>query len=305
MPDIVGLGDSSVDLFIEVDHIAGHDEKVRGHLLSKQPGGIIGNFCCAAARFGSSTGIVTTVGDDEFGRSCREDYRHFGVEITNLVVRENEATYFCVVFLDASGEKALTIVQTPLLMPQIKDIDLAYLRRARYLHLPSLSLEVAYYVVHALKDHQTGVSIDIEPTADGASISEWEDVLRYVAIVFINDQSLRPLFGSDDADACARRLLELGVGTVAMTSGARGGAVYTRDESFRYPAFLVPVKDATGAGDCFSAVFLSGLNLGWDLRRSARFASAAAAMSVREVGARAGLPTLADIERFLQEAEVA
>ena len=67
MLDIIGVGDTNIDLIIKVDHIPSHDEKVKGLLLGKYPGGVVGNFCCAAAKFGASTGVVAKVGKDEFG----------------------------------------------------------------------------------------------------------------------------------------------------------------------------------------------------------------------------------------------
>lgn len=56
MLDIIGVGDTNVDVMIRVPRIASHDEKVRGQLLGNFPGGIIGNFCCAAAAFGAKAG---------------------------------------------------------------------------------------------------------------------------------------------------------------------------------------------------------------------------------------------------------
>ena len=44
MLDIIGVGDTNVDVMIRVPRIASHDEKVRGQLLGNLPGGIIGNF---------------------------------------------------------------------------------------------------------------------------------------------------------------------------------------------------------------------------------------------------------------------
>lgn len=67
MLDIIGVGDTNVDVMIRVPHIASHDEKVRGQLLGNFPGGIIGNFCCAAAAFGAKAGAVCKVGMDGYG----------------------------------------------------------------------------------------------------------------------------------------------------------------------------------------------------------------------------------------------
>jgi ribokinase len=107
--DIIGVGDTNVDLIVEVDHIPAHDEKVLGKLLGKFPGGIIGNFCAAAAQFGTSTGVVTKLGKDEFGDLCFADYIKRGINTDGIVQKENIDTYFCVIHLDHTREKALTI----------------------------------------------------------------------------------------------------------------------------------------------------------------------------------------------------
>jgi ribokinase len=61
----------------------------------------------------------------------------------------------------------------------------------------------------------------------------------------------------------------------------------------------VAVHDTTGAGDAFSGVLAAGLARGWELDRAARWATAAAAMSVTKPGARAGMPSASEIEAAL------
>ena len=93
----------------------------------------------------------------------------------------------------------------------------------------------------------------------------------------------------------ARRFAE-----VAGRAGIEQG-VYVADgvrvERIEAPA--VPVRDTTGAGDTFSGVLAAGLARGWELDRAARWATAAAALSVTKSGARGGMPTGAEIEAAL------
>lgn len=297
MLDIIGVGDASVDLIIKVDHLPGHDEKVRGKLLGKYPGGIIANFCCAASKFGAKTGIVTTVGEDSFGQTAIEGLDEFGVDRGGLVVKKGESTYFGVIYLDSTGEKALVVVETPILVPSVDDIDIDYLNRSRYVHLTSLDLELAKFVASSVND-DVKVSIDIEPTADSSGLTFWEDVLRKLDIVSLNEAGLRALVQTEDIHSGAKTLLEYGPEIVVVTSGASGVDLFTGDDHFHVPAFKVPVVDTTGAGDCFNAVFLSGLVKGLDLVEAANYANAAAALSIQHVGARAGLPTEADTRSF-------
>lgn len=54
-------------------------------------------------------------------------------------------------------------------------------------------------------------------------------------------------------------------------------------------------------GDCFNAVFLSGLVEGWSMERCAQYASAAAAIAIGAVGSRTKLPSRAETEQFILE----
>jgi ribokinase len=65
------------------------------------------------------------------------------------------------------------------------------------------------------------------------------------------------------------------------------------------PAFKADVIDTVGAGDCFNGAFAVGLLEGLDPWAAARFASAAAALSVSRRGAQASMPSRAEVDEFL------
>lgn len=66
------------------------------------------------------------------------------------------------------------------------------------------------------------------------------------------------LFGDANPDSCARRILESGVGEVAVKTGACGCLVRTNSLKQTVPAEYVPeVVDTTGAGDSFNAGYLA------------------------------------------------
>jgi len=63
----------------------------------------------------------------------------------------------------------------------------------------------------------------------------------------------------------------------------------------------VEVVDTTGAGDVYHGAYIYGLLKGWDMKTCMRFASATSALKCRVMGARAGIPTLDEINRLLEE----
>jgi ribokinase len=81
--------------------------------------------------------------------------------------------------------------------------------------------------------------------------------------------------------------------------GARGALVAGEDVRQLIPAFKVKAVDTTGAGDVFNGTLALALAEGKPLLEAARFASAAAAISVTRMGAQTSAPTRAEIERLL------
>ncbi|RVC56764.1 kinase, partial [Mesorhizobium sp. M00.F.Ca.ET.038.03.1.1] len=76
-----------------------------------------------------------------------------------------------------------------------------------------------------------------------------------------------------------------GVKNCIITLGADGVHVSPEHgEDFHLPAFEAEVFDTTGCGDSFTAGIIVGVVRGWDLRQSARFASAVAAKVAMGLG---------------------
>ena len=103
---------------------------------------------------------------------------------------------------------------------------------------------------------------------------------------------------ADLADG-ARALVDAGTGCVAVTRGARGALVVTRDEVLEVPAYAVDVVDTTGCGDAFSAGFLLGRCLGRSLADAAALGCATAAQVAGGLGTDAGVYDLAAVEAFM------
>ena len=92
---------------------------------------------------------------------------------------------------------------------------------------------------------------------------------------------------------------------IAMTESDRGAQIYAEQAWRRIAAFPEDEVDPTGAGDTFATAFLIRLHETGDIAEAARFAAAAASLSIGGIGVEA-TPARAQIEeRMRRNPEVA
>jgi ribokinase len=131
-----------------------------------------------------------------------------------------------------------------------------------------------------------------------------DSLLRRVYLLTPNETEAELLTGlpvHDEAAAgkAADALLARGVQNVIITLGARGALVAGKEGRALVRGYKVKAVDTTGAGDVFNGTLAVALAEGNSLPEAARFACAAAALSVTRLGAQASAPTRKEIDRLL------
>lgn len=300
--DIIGVGESDIDVFIKIEKLAGTGEKTKGQEIGKFPGGIIGNFCSAVSMHGLDTGIVTVLGDDENGKEALKDYKKRNIDISNLSIKNGGKTFYCIIFLDSDGERTLTAVVTPLISPNYKEIDYKYLKKAKYVHMTSMDYDLVNEVTMQMRQSKTKLTLDFEAHAEKEGFNNWKSILKDINVLFINEGGMNTLFPNQkDINMAAKQILDIGIEYIVYTKGEKGGIVFTKDRNLYYQAYKVDnIKDTTGAGDCFNASFLSALIKRKPLEEVVRYAAASSALSIQHIGARTGLPNPEQVDKFIQ-----
>jgi sugar/nucleoside kinase (ribokinase family) len=298
--DIVAVGDCGLDLYAEVPRLPGHDEKVPGRFIGIFGGGVAANFACAAARLGARTALVSVVGADDFGTRAVATVAECGVDVSGIHVRSDAHTHFCFVCLDPSGEKALTIVRTAAFAPRWEDVSVEHLASARLVHVAPFDLDAAIRVAAYARSTGVPVSIDLEPGSALGGLDRLGPLLANTTILLPNQQCLETLFPGLRIEDAAAELRACGPDVVVATLGEQGALVVAEEGTVAVPAYRVSVTDTTGAGDCFSAAFVSEWLRGEDPTSAARFATAAAAISIQRFGARGDLPTSEGVAEFMR-----
>ena len=88
---------------------------------------------------------------------------------------------------------------------------------------------------------------------------------------------------------------------VVLKMGEKGSYIYGEGLAQMVPTFKVDAVDPTAAGDCYTGVLVMRYAETGDIVEAARYASAAAAISVQSLGAQPSLPMKEDIDKFYAE----
>jgi sugar/nucleoside kinase (ribokinase family) len=295
--EVIGVGDAGLDLFLEVDHVPGPDEKVRARKSVSIPGGMVANFLVDLSRLGTSCGFHGLLGQDEPGRIVLDDLKANGVDVSEAIVRSGR-TYSCVVMICPSGEKSLVIVPSECMFINPEDVSVDSLRRARHVHTTSGNFTTAVTVAKIARSEGVTISLDLE--AD--SIDPGKDIkglLGMVDVLFLNRRALESVCGTTSERFPVQSLSKLGPSVVCVTLGQNGAIVVERGKAIQIRALPVEVTDSTGAGDGFCAGFIHGILQGWASIDCLRLASAVASSCVTHVGGHVGAPTIAEARDLL------
>jgi sugar/nucleoside kinase (ribokinase family) len=86
--------------------------------------------------------------------------------------------------------------------------------------------------------------------------------------------------------------------------GKRGCMVIDRNSADHIPAFEVELVDQTGRGDAFAGALAAYCAVKSDVRKAAKFASAAGALACTKFGSIEAMPTKAEIIELLQMEDI-
>jgi sugar/nucleoside kinase (ribokinase family) len=232
------------------------------------------------------------IGTDDAGRVLVESLERFGVDCSALVRRTDVQTSATILPIRPNGDRPALHVIGANGTYTIDDVPWEQISAAGYLHVGApefLGPENATTILKRAREAGTVTTCDI--LADG-----WPELLdmlapamEHVDYLFPNeDQALKLTGVTGDPIDAARALLDRGVGCVAMTRGAEGSAIVSKDGVELIPAFETDVVDTTGCGDAFVAGFIRGLSLGREPRDAALVGSATASFVATGLGSDAG-----------------
>ena len=304
---IVVIGSSNTDLVIKVARIPKPGETVLGGEFARNAGGKGANQAVGAARAGGAVSFIGRVGHDDFGRRALTGLAAEGINVDHVIQDPAEPSGVALIFVGDGGENSIAVASGA--NARLEPADVRKGRRVfRGAKVLLVQLEIPLETVEAAVGLATaaGVRVILNP-APARPLPQ--SLLRRVFLLTPNESEAEILTGvrvTSEASAAeaAQRLLALGVENVIVTMGRRGAFVSGNGVRQFVPAYRIKAVDSTAAGDIFNGTLALALAEGKPLVEAARFASAAAAISVTRLGAQASAPTREQIDRFLLSGKV-
>lgn len=303
------VGSLNADLVQSVERLPKPGETLTGDTLQTFPGGKGANQACATGRMGGRVSMVGQIGPDGLGQMLVENLRSSGVDTSHVATVE-ESTGAASIYVLPNGENAIVISPgaNATLTPDEAKARCAQLGAEDIL---LCQMETPTETVQAVLEYakEKGALTILDPApADGFSLS----LLPHASILTPNETEAMqliespdaPISSESDASGVARELRSRGASTVILKLGTQGCFVFTDDITCAIPAYDVEAVDTTAAGDTFNGAIAAKLAEGDTLVSAARFATAAAALTVTKIGAQSSIPNRAEVDELIGNTKV-
>ncbi len=257
------------------------------------------------AKLGAAVRTAGAIGTDAPGDMLLSLLDRVGVD-TGMVVRKPDVpTSMSVLPIRPNGERPALHLLGANLAYTVDDVDFDAVAAADHLHLGGTEMlgpDFAARILKHAKDNGTTTSIDMIGSGGMGSFDLIEPALAHTDYLLPNADQALGFTGADDLLGACRRLLDAGAGLIAVTQGADGAVVFSREGAQEVPAFDVDAVDTTGCGDAFSAGFVFAIGLGRSPHEAAVLGNAVAAFVAQGLGSDHGDFDLAAADAFATSA---
>lgn len=265
----------------------------------KKIGGAPANFAYHVSKFGLPGCLVSAVGDDFLGEEIVEKLTSKG--LSHHLARVPYPTGTVQVEVDDDGVPQYDIKENAAWdnIPYTEDLEgIASRTKAvcfgTLAQRNSVSRETINRFLAAMpRQSDSLIVFDVNLRQGFYDRNILHDSLTRCNILKINDEELDivcNVLGIEGDDKCKTLTDIYDLKSLIFTCGTKGSFIYTRDNVFFRPTPVVEVADTVGAGDSFTAAFISSLLKGKSLQEAHALAVETSAYVCTQKGAMPVLP---------------
>jgi ribokinase len=304
------LGSFVVACSAKVPHLPRPGESLRAEAFTVEPGGKGFNLAVGAHRLGTRVDGIFSIGTDLFSQLAHSAFAQAGLS-PSMLRHVDAKTGSGIGFTDSRGENCLAVCPGANLLLSAQDIR-SVEQAVREAALVLAQFEIGDEpILEAFSLAQaTGARTVLNPSPYRPVDPR---ILERTSVLVLNQveaahvaSTLVHLAEGDlpqDFDQIATALLQHGPEMIVATLGRDGAVIFQQGAApLRQPAFPVDAVDTLGAGDAFTAGLVTGFLEGCSVAESLKRAAACGAIVCKRVGVFDALPSHAELDAFLKEA---
>lgn len=298
-PLVIVIGHAALDSVYRIARFPPEPAKVRALEHLECGGGSAANAAAAIAHLGGNAEFWSRTGADETGRRILDSLRKDGVATDYVRIHAGSRSSQAAVIVDERGERLIVSERDHAMPSTLDGLPIAHIASAAAVLSDLRWFEATFAAFTEARRVNVPSLLDIDIGGGGLA----ERFIPMTDYAIFSAEGLTAYAGEGPHMELLGVALAAGVRHAGVTLGAGGYLWRTRsgEQGFQ-PAFKVqPVTDTTGAGDAFHGAFAWALAHGHADAQCARIASAVAALSIRGLGARCGLPAREDVIALLGE----
>ena len=279
-------------MIIKVPRIPKAGETILGGEFASAAGAKGANQPVGAARAGGSVTFIARVGQDMFGEKAVAGFTAEGINVDYIIRDQTSPSGVALIFVGHEGTETASRLASGAnsklgSLPMWKRAIGAFSRCQRVVVGATVETPLKTVLAAAEIAKAAGVKVILNP-APAQPLSA--RLLSHVDVLTPNESEAELLTGvavknEKDAAKASEKLLSSGVRSVIVTMGSQGAFVASKNLRQLIPGYKVKAVDTTAAGDVFNGSLAVALAEGKSLLDAARFANAAAALSVTRMGA--------------------
>ena len=328
--DIVGIGASTLDRFIVVDHYPTGREVQQVVSSTTDGGGPVATALAVAGKYGARTAMIDSIGDDMVGRHILDDFEKYNVNTNAIQVEGGTNSGVATILVKQStGERAVFFERSTATEPDFLEVHKQLIEDAYILHINGRHRQLMRSAMAVAKEAGTIISLD-------GGAQRYDEDMKAITedshIVIVARDYAEKYTGTTNLEDACRIIHDRGALIAGVTDGANGSYfVWPDGTAYRCEPFpQKSIVDTTGAGDSFHGAFLANLAhiinhmkgqetistskshgasiravelikhcAHSDLEKAAIFASAVASLNTQGIGGRSPLPTLQSVQELI------
>jgi sugar/nucleoside kinase (ribokinase family) len=288
---VVGIGHASVDLVSVVPRFPGRGAATEMTEYSKQGGGRVATALVTCAYLGAETCYIGKLGDDELGQFILTGMRAARVDVSHVKIAPDRNSPLSIIVIDSPTRIRTAIYHNGDLPPLLRaDVPLDVVTTSRILIVDGTQPEAQIAAAEAAREREVQVLLDANTLSEGMG-----ELIALADVVIAGERFLSEVAPRGELEDSLAELTHMGPRTAVVTLGPSGSIGLEGNKLVRQAAFPVPAVDTTGAGSVYAGAFARALLDRMPLEKGMQFADAAAALSCRELGARAALPRIEEV----------